>query len=99
MLVPQNQVLILPSAHFAIEGEYRSIDLADGTIGLPITLVPQHTDEENGAIVLGIHEDVPGGDNRGASAVDFQNSRTEDSQVASGRKLIHRRRQETTRPR
>jgi hypothetical protein len=86
VLIPQNQVLVLPSAHFAIEGEYRSISLDPDNkdAGIPVTLVPQKTGEANGAVILGIHNAAAGGNDRGASAVDFQNDRSAGAQVASG---------------
>lgn len=82
--VQQDQSLAYANAHFSIEGEYRSIYFSNPNVGSPLVLVPQHTDMSNGAVILGIYANVPGGNTRGASAVDFQNLRADDAQVASG---------------
>ncbi|MEO7132578.1 MAG: hypothetical protein ABIZ07_14500, partial [Dermatophilaceae bacterium] len=82
--VPQTQSLAYANAHFSIEGEYRSIYFNNQNVGSPVVLVPQQTGLSNGAVILGIHGQAPGGDSRGPSAVDFQNSRAVDAQVASG---------------
>ena len=52
--------------------------------GAQLVLVPQHTELQDGAIVMGIHGQSPGGNARGSSAVDFQNQRALATQIAKG---------------
>lgn len=48
--------------------------------------MPLNTDAQNGAVILGIDGQLPGGKPRGASAIDFQNDRANDTQVANGKR-------------
>jgi hypothetical protein len=76
----QAQVLVV-DYNFGADGEYRRISELDENA--PLILVPKGTDI-NSAIIHGRYGAAYGGSDRGAKAVDLQNTRANDGQVASG---------------
>lgn len=82
---PQHVVLLVDN-HFGVDGEIRRVNSSAPAAGAPLVLVPQHTELAGGAILLGTHEQTAGGQERGASAIDLQNLRQDDHQVALGQR-------------
>ncbi|HUY36428.1 MAG TPA: hypothetical protein VMV69_27070, partial [Pirellulales bacterium] len=76
--------VLMVDTHLAADGEFRRVLYSDQGVGAQLILSPQHTELPDGAIVLGIFGTPPGGDQRGASAIDLQNVRSDAAQVASG---------------
>jgi len=76
--------VLMVDSNFGVDGEYRRVLVSNPGIGAQLILSPQHTELPDGAIVLGIYGTPPGGDQRGASAIDLQNVRSDAAQVASG---------------
>ncbi len=73
---------LVVDTNIGMDGEIRRFTQEEETAG-PIILVPKKTDDPNSAVLLGQYEEEHGGDDRGASAIDFQNDRDDDNQVAA----------------
>jgi hypothetical protein len=76
----QNQLLLVDT-HFGVTGEIRQqLDTTNAVV-----LIPFDADSPGGAVQIQTADGTPAaGNTRGASAVDFQNTRDNAAQVASG---------------